>query len=268
MYIEILISDLSETDKEILIANFSEEAEGFEETETTLKVFIKQEKFEDAKIKDLSEKLHFRHQITSIPDQNWNQIWESNFDPVIVDDFVAVRADFHQPVKNVEHEIAITPKMSFGTGHHATTFLMMQQMRKINFTRKSVFDFGTGTGILAILAYKLGAARILATDIDEWSISNAKENFARNSISQIILKQSDSAINETFDVILANINRNILIETIPYLAKQLLKDGVLLLSGLLAEDEPDILSVCGNNALIMKEMVQKGKWICLYFNKL
>ncbi len=269
MYIEILITDLSETEKEILIANLSEIAEGFEETETIFKIFIKQEEFDEAEIKDLSKKLQFSYQIASIPNQNWNQIWESNFDPVIVENFVAVRADFHQPVKNVDHEIVITPKMSFGTGHHATTFLMMQQMRKIDFTRKSVFDFGTGTGILAILAYKLGATRILATDIDEWSISNAYENFERNAISQIVLKQSDSALqNETFDIILANINRNILIETIPDLAKQLLKGGVLLLSGILAEDEQDILSVCEKSAFILKESVQKEKWICLYFNKL
>ncbi|HRN49444.1 MAG: 50S ribosomal protein L11 methyltransferase [Chitinophagaceae bacterium] len=269
MYIEILIKDLSEADKEILIANLSELAEGFEETENTFKIYIKQEKFDTTEIKVLSEKLQFSYQIASIPNQNWNQLWESNFDPVIVNDFVAVRADFHQSEKNVEHEIVITPKMSFGTGHHATTFLMMQQMRKIDFTGKSVFDFGTGTGILAILAYKLGASRILATDIDEWSINNAQENFERNAISQIVLKQSDSAIqNETFDIILANINRNILIETIPDLAKQLQKGGVLLLSGLLAVDEPDILSVCDNNALVLKESVQKEKWICLYFNKL
>ena len=118
---------------------------------------------------------------TLIPEANWNQVWESNFDPVIVDDFVAIRADFHEPVKGVSLEIIITPKMSFGTGHHATTYMMIEQMRELDFTGKSVFDFGTGTGVLAILAEKLGANKVIAVDNDEWSIENAEENFEKNN---------------------------------------------------------------------------------------
>ena len=111
-----------------------------------------------------------------IEDRNWNEEWESQLDPVVINNFVGIRASFNKPIKNVEHEIIITPKMSFGTGHHATTFLMIGLMKKINFKNKKVLDFGTGTGMLAILAEKLGATSVLAIDYDEWSINNALEN--------------------------------------------------------------------------------------------
>ena len=117
-----------------------------------------------------------------IEDKNWNEEWESQLQPVTINNFAGIRASFHEPLKNVEHEIIITPKMSFGTGHHATTFLMVEQMEKINFKNKTVLDFGTGTGILAILAEKLGAASVLAIDYDEWSINNALENIEANQL--------------------------------------------------------------------------------------
>ncbi len=132
-------------------------------------------------LNDLTSSLQLSFSKTIIEETNWNQVWESNFDPVIVDDFVAVRAHFHEPIKNVQHEIVITPKMSFGTGHHATTYMMMQQMRELDFAGKNVFDFGTGTGVLAILAEKLGAQKVIAIDNDDWSIENADENVKRNN---------------------------------------------------------------------------------------
>src|SRR5215216_2233510 len=174
---EILISELSELD-----------AIGFEQTVEILLAYFDENNFESKEVhKVLSD---FVFHLTSIAKRNWNEVWESNFQPVIVDDFCAVRADFHEPIKNVQHEIIITPKMSFGTGHHATTYMMIEQMRQINFSNKKVFDFGTGTGILAILSKKLLASSVTAIDIDEWSIKNAEENFAKNNVNDIMLYQS------------------------------------------------------------------------------
>lgn len=201
-----------------------------------------------------------------IPEQNWNAVWESNFQPVIIDDFVAIRADFHEPIKNVQHEIIITPKMSFGTGHHATTEMMMRQMREIDFADKTVFDFGTGTGVLAILAEKLGAAKVIAVDNDDWSIANAEENIRRNNCTEISLQKSDTVPTDTkFDIILANINKNVLVENLQALAGQLSIHGIMLLSGLLISDEPDMLAAIGMFSLILRDKSVRENWICLKF---
>ena len=129
-----------------------------------------------------------------IPDQNWNQVWENNYEPVQVGNFAGIRAQFHQPLAGVKFELLITPKMSFGTGHHATTYMMLDWMREFDFTGKTVLDMGTGTGVLAIMAEKLGASRIIAIDIDDWSIENAKENIEVNGCRRIQLLQSDKLI--------------------------------------------------------------------------
>lgn len=268
MYIQLTFENLNEDQKEILIAKLSDYCEGFEETENSLKAIISEENFNE-EVKELFAALGLNPHIEKIEEQNWNQLWESNFEPVVVDDFVAVRANFHEPILNVEHEIIITPKMSFGTGHHATTFLMMQQMREIEFKEKFVFDFGTGTGILTILAKKLGAENVLATDIDSWSIENAAENFERNKIDDIILRKSDSEIQgSNFDIILANINKNVLMETIPQLSNQLMKNGILLLSGLLEADEMNISELCTKSRLKFTKKSARNGWIALKLNKL
>ena len=182
----------------------------------------------------------------------------------MVDDFVGIRADFHEPVAGVEHEIVITPKMSFGTGHHATTFMMIQQMREIDFTGKSVFDFGTGTGILAILAEKQGASKIFAVDYDEWSIENAKENLAKNNCSKFVLKKADHAVGEgQYDILLANINKNVILENFSTLVKNMTPSGLLLLSGLLAEDEADIIQASTIFSLTIVKIISKNNWISL-----
>ncbi len=195
-------------------------------------------------------------------------MWESNFEPIIVDEFVGIRASFHPPFKNVQHEIIITPKMSFGTGHHATTFLMMEQTQQLDFNQKSVFDFGTGTGVLAILAKKLNAIKIVANDIDEWGIANSHENFDNNNASDIRLLQSDTAqMNCRFDIILANINRNVLLDNMVLLAIQLHTGGILLLSGILQEDETAIMQAATHHHLQFVEKTKKEKWICVQFLK-
>src|SRR5664279_3939273 len=167
-YIRTEIVTISAEQSEILIAALSEsQFYAFEQEENSLLAYIKQEDFNEEKLKTLlPETVVYTYSV--IEDRNWNEEWESGFQPITVHNFVGVRASFHEPLKNVEHDIIITPKMSFGTGHHATTFLMIELMEKIDFKNKRVLDFGTGTGILAILAEKLGAASVLAIDYDEW----------------------------------------------------------------------------------------------------
>jgi len=173
-----------------------------------------------------------------IKEQNWNAVWESNFEPVRIDDFVGIRAHFHPHFEpTLQHEIKITPKMSFGTGHHATTFSVIQLMEGIDFKGKSVYDFGTGTGILAILAEKLGAANVLAVDNDDWCIENARENIQNNDVQRIRVKKVVSALqNELFDVILANVNRHIIEANLDEITQSAKSDTMLVLSGLLIED--------------------------------
>ena len=187
--------------------------EGFEENANALKAFISKSLFNEEHIKEIAGQFQLKYTTAELPDINWNKEWESNFQPVVIENFCAVRADFHAPIKNVQHEIIITPKMSFGTGHHATTYMMIQQMRQINFLNKYVMDFGTGTGVLAILAKKLGAASVVAIGNDEWSIENAKENFTRNNADEIELRLAHHPVaNKACDIILANITRNVIQE--------------------------------------------------------
>jgi ribosomal protein L11 methyltransferase len=240
--IEITVAD--EKLRETLIAQLSSIGfEAFEELPEVLKAFIPSIELNRAELKLVLNGLTY--QATEIEKQNWNQVWESNFETVQVEDFVGIRASFHEPMKGVEQEIVITPKMSFGTGHHATTYLVMQAMRNLSWNGKSVFDFGTGTGILAILAEKLGAEKVLAIDNDDWCIENANENIEINRCFKIVIEKAASAEMETcFDIILANINKHIILANIPYLACSLQKGGIILLSGLLEEDESDILNAC------------------------
>jgi len=264
--IQITMPVTDEALKDIVIAELSEIGfDGFEEEAGSLSAFCNEGVFNEDELKQLLGEHNLRYTNTIIAPQNWNELWESNFSPITVDDFVAVRASFHRPITGVEHEIVITPKMSFGTGHHATTYMMMQQMRQLDFKGKDVFDFGTGTGILAVLAKLLGAKNVTAIDIDEWSITNAQENFDNNNVAGIQLLQADAPaiIDKTFDVILANINKNVLLEYIHVLAKQLNTGGMLLLSGLLAEDEQDILLKTSESFLTYISTAKRNQWICI-----
>lgn len=262
-YIQISIG-ANEEQQEILISELSDlGAIGFEQTDAGLLAYFEENNFRSYEVNQFLQ--HSEFTITAIPKQNWNEMWEHNFQPVIVNDFCAIRADFHEPIQNVQHEIIITPKMSFGTGHHATTYMMIEQMREIDFTNKTVFDFGTGTGILAILAGKLGAATITAIDIDEWSIENARENFAINNVDNIQLYQLSVPPKNKFDIVLANINRNVLLQYVSDLVTILAPSGNLLLSGLLKEDEASIVDAF--NILELKNLREKDNWISLFFVK-
>jgi len=254
----------NEYQQEELIAMFDDySATGFEQTDDKLMAYFVEDGFiEDEVVKILEG---YNYTISEIEETNWNEEWERNFHPVIVDDFCAVRAHFHEPISNVKHEIIITPKMSFGTGHHATTYMMMEQMKDLHFTNKKVFDFGTGTGILAIVAKKLGAATITAIDIDEWSIENAKENFERNNCSMIDVHLSTTIPSQQFDIIVANINRNVILQYLPQLKEALMPEGRLLLSGLLVQDEKDIRNAGHSHNLKLKKIKERSGWVSLLF---
>lgn len=253
--------------RDILIALLADAGySGFEEEENSLRAFIPEKNYAPDELLQIAGKPDCSFTASRIESQNWNALWESNFPPVIVDDFVAVRAGFHPPATGVQHEIIITPKMSFGTGHHATTHMMISMMQHQDFTGKKVFDFGTGTGVLAILAEKLGAAEVLAIDNDDWSVTNAIENIALNACERIRIEKADSAAPaDKSDIILANINKNVILENLVLLKQELKPSGRLLLSGLLNEDEKDILDAAAAVGLQFLDITDKQQWICLLF---
>ncbi|HEU4471453.1 MAG TPA: 50S ribosomal protein L11 methyltransferase [Flavisolibacter sp.] len=255
----------AEPAQEILISQLAElGAEGFEQTEEVLLAYFPALDFKSYEVNELLKTYSF--DTSTVEEQNWNEVWESNFQPVVVDDFCAIRAEFHPSFNSVvEHEIVITPKMSFGTGHHATTFMMIRQMRGMDFAGKKVFDFGTGTGILAILAEKLGAIAISAIDVDEWSIRNAGENAERNKCSHIELALSTEVPAGKFDIILANINRHVILQYLPLLKKALNARGYLLLSGLMTSDEQDVVEACSGLGLQFAQRDERSNWISLLY---
>jgi ribosomal protein L11 methyltransferase len=259
--IEIVANEYQQEELIALLDEFC--ATGFEQTNEKLMAYFVENSFEKREVIHLLN--GYQYEMSELDEQNWNEVWEQNFHPVVVDDFCAVRAHFHESITSVEHEIVITPKMSFGTGHHATTYMMMKQMQVIDFSNKTVFDFGTGTGILAILAYKLGAARVTAIDVDDWSIENARENFVRNNCTEIDVQLSTTIPSAQFDVILANINRNVILQYIVHLKNALGPHSLLLLSGLLAADEGVIISACEANSMQLQLKLERGGWISLLF---
>jgi ribosomal protein L11 methyltransferase len=270
--IQISIDITDAAVKDIMIAELADLGfDGFEETETGLFSYIDSARF-DGEVTVGLEDLVSRHGAAytsyAIDKQNWNALWESNFEPVLVDDFVGVRANFHPPFNGqVAHDIIITPKMSFGTGHHGTTYSVMQLMRGIDFTNKSVFDFGTGTGLLSILAHKLGAGYILAVDNDDWCIENASENIVVNNTQSIEIHKVDNAkLNKKFNIIIANINKNIILDNLAFLAEAALPDGVVLLSGLLVEDEPEIEAACVALGWKHQATRTRNNWIALHYS--
>ncbi len=265
--IEIKISSSEEGD--ILVAGLSEiEFYAFEQQEDTLLAYIKEENFNEERLNEiLYENQNYNK--TIIEDENWNEQWESGFEPVVISNFAAIRAHFHQQVKNVKHDIIITPKMSFGTGHHATTFLMVSMMERLNFVNKSVIDFGTGTGVLAILSEKLGAKEITAIDNDEWSINNAIENINANHCKKILVeKRGDLTGIHTIDIMLANINLNVLTSASSTIAGVVKPGGFILTSGYLINDENAMENIFHENNFIKKSVIQKEGWLSMLFEKL
>ncbi|MDB5193272.1 MAG: ribosomal protein methyltransferase [Segetibacter sp.] len=264
-YIRIAIKVEDERVREELIARLSINGfDGFEEDEKILAAFIVEDKLNEQQLKSLLNAYSLTYTKTIIPPQNWNEVWESSFSPVVVGDFCAVRAHFHPAIATVKNEIIITPKMSFGTGHHATTYLMLQEMEHISFMGKRTADFGTGTGVLSIMAEKLGSTAIIAIDNDDWSIANAGENISQNNCRNIVLKKADEfSPLVKYGVILANINRNIILANLDGLVFGLERGGMLLLSGLLKQDEEVVLKECSNHNLFVLKTVERDNWIAI-----
>ncbi len=256
---------------DILIAELGEAGfESFVENETGIQAYIqKQDWFSDILkgIEVLRNSLFkIEHVFKEIEQENWNAIWEQNFNPITVGDQCEVRAPFHAK-SDVAYDIVIEPKMSFGTGHHETTHMMLQLILDNDFEGKAVLDMGSGTGVLAILAEMKGAKSLDAIDIDNWCYLNAKENVERNSCQHIRVYEGDSSLlkNQKYDVILANINRNILLEDIPVYVKCLNSNGQLFLSGFYKEDIAHITEICTNNGLVLEKNLQKNNWVAVKY---
>ncbi len=274
-FIQLDFANTNECQNELLIALLANIGyTGFEEGNISLMAFIPQVDFNKEELDAVLKVIPVGYTRSIIEEENWNAKWESSFKPIVVNDsvcrtpWVAIRAGFHQPITSVKHEIIITPKMSFGTGHHATTYLMIEQMEGIDFTGKTVLDFGTGTGILAILSEMMGASEINAIDNDDWSITNAIENITANNCKRIIVENTGRIpVGKIFDIILANINLNVIKDSLEAIANASKNGTVVLLSGFLVTDEPSILKELLKNGFKHLATSQKGEWICLQVQK-
>jgi len=276
-YVEVSFSIIPfEPWNEIIIANLSIlPYESFMEEGEYLKAYIQEQDFDPLDLKDLVLKLKtnkgviIKYEYKNIEQQNWNHVWESHFEPVSINDQLHILAPFHPKDKYQGLIIEIEPKMSFGTGHHQTTFLMCEEISSLSLDGKNVLDMGSGTGVLAILAEKCGAKDILAIDIESWSVENCEENTKRNKCSKIISKLGDIIdINgQYFDIIIANINKNVLLGHLPSYSKCINTNGILLLSGFFETDAEDLISAAFKENLVLKSKKNKDGWTILSFKK-
>ncbi len=243
--------------------------DGFEELGDELLAYIPETDFAADDLNEVSARTQTEFEMSVVKEKNWNEVWESNFEPVVVADFCTVRAAFHQIEVSTPYDIVITPKMSFGTGHHATTQLVMKMMRDLDFSGKTVLDFGSGTGVLAILAEKLGAASVMAIDNDEWAINNAQENAVANGCGKIIIEKASVAeiLPGRYDVILANINRHILLDNMEEMMQRLAPAGILVMSGLLVADGDTIINAASKVGLVVDNQLEMNGWIALKAKK-
>lgn len=272
-YLEFKIS-CKEDFRDILIAELAEVGfDSFLETDVGFDAY-QTEDFDREAFAEIIEKYQDQASISveegRMAKINWNKEWEKNYDPIEIGQEVYVRASFHPPKKDIPHEIVINPKMSFGTGHHATTFLMLTHQLDVDHQGKRVIDIGSGTGILAIMAHQLGAADIVAVDIDEWCVENGKENFALNGLSHLTMQLGtirEVAPSGKFDIVLANINKNVLLDEVEAYSELIRPGGHLLLSGFYEEDIPDLLDKANLYHLRLKNQKTKNNWAALVMEK-
>lgn len=270
-YIQFLFEDLSTDKKEILIALLGDAGfEGFEENNQALKAFIPESLFDKTLFDSIIDIVNVKYLQSNIKQINWNEKWESDFHPVEVIDilaskpFVYIRASFHEPNPAFEHDIIVTPKMSFGTGHHPTTFLMVLNMEQLDFAGKTVIDFGTGTGVLAILAEKLGAESVIGIDCDDWSIDNAKENLEANGCTKTTIVKAETIPSEyKGEIILANINLNIIAANIKEIKAACLPGTQLLFSGIMIHDEQKILETLSMGGFVIQNVYKRENWLAI-----
>ncbi len=256
---------------EILIAELGYVGfDSFVESEKGVTAYIQKDKWNAFILDDInilsSKEFEITFEFNEIEQTNWNEEWEKNFEPIVVDNQVTVRAPFHDK-PTTKYDLVIEPKMSFGTGHHETTYMMIQHILKNDFKNKSVLDMGCGTGVLAILAEKVGANELDAIDIDNWCYVNSLENVERNNCEKVSVYEGDVKLldGNNYDIIIANINRNILLADIPRYTKCLNKNGTLFLSGFYKEDIQMIESKCNEDMLKLEEIIERGQWVSLKF---
>lgn len=259
---------------EILIAELG--AVGFEsfvENEDGVTAYIQKEEWNSNILDTIfvlnSDEFSIEYNQNEVEQTNWNAEWEKNFTPIEVDEIVSIRAPFHEN-PNLKYDIVIEPKMSFGTGHHETTHMMVQHLLQLDLNNKQTLDMGCGTGILAIFAEMKGAKPIDAIDIDNWCYENSIENVTRNNCHHISVFEGDSSllINKKYDLIIANINRNILLMDMKVYANCLKEKGILLLSGFYEEDIPIIDAEVSKYNLKLENFIQRNNWVALKYNKL
>jgi ribosomal protein L11 methyltransferase len=261
---------------EILMAEIAEAGfNTFMEIEQGFEAYGEEKKIDTSLVESVRKKyrhvnpllLHFER----VEKQNWNKEWEKNVDPINVDGKVFVRAAFHEPMRSIAHEIIITPKMSFGTGHHQTTYLMLRSQLSIDHKGKQVMDAGCGTAILSIMASKLGAKHVEAFDIDEWSVENSRENIDINKTPNINIQLGtvrSLSFKKTFDIILGNINKNILIDEMDAYAGLLTRGGMLLLSGFYGTDIAELVGRATSFGMEERARDEKEGWASLLLAKL
>lgn len=248
--------------------------ETFVESEGGIIAYIKEPLFDEKILKKMLESLsnigvQFHSHWKLIPDENWNENWEKNFEPIVVDDKCLIRATFHQDLPQYPIEVIINPKMSFGTGHHQTTYMMVKHILSINCSGLTVFDIGCGTGILSILSCKLGASQVIAVDIDEWAVNNCQENVTINNCNSIetFMGGVELLSSKKCDILLANINRNVLLNDIEKYADLLNGSGRMFLSGFYNEDAPILIDYAENCGFLLQEMEIKDNWVILDFQR-
>lgn len=270
-YIEVTIPVLDEH-KDIISAELVDLGyEGVWEDGMSLKAYVSVAQFEHKMLYDTLGKYNMENSFsyTEMPSQNWNQEWEKNYNPILVDQRVFVRSPFHETEEGIEHEVIIQPQMSFGTGHHETTQLMIEMMLTVEFKNKEVLDMGTGTGVLAFLSSLMGAKEVIGIDYDQNSVDNAIENLKYNAVKDVsFLHGSYEAIpRRNFDIVLSNITKNINVGLLPHLAKHLSTDGYLMLAGFLNFDLKEIDNTTTALGFELIRNVSKGDWECLLYKK-
>lgn len=263
------VIDQPDATRDIFIALLSQAGfEGFVETPEGFLAYTNKDLPPEQILESLNLDFHYSTKI--VPEQNWNQTWEQQIKPLIINDKIYIKTSFH-PQKKYPYVITIDPKMSFGTGHHETTYLMINIMLTMDFNNKSVIDMGAGTGVLAILAKMLGANALYAIDYDKWAYENMLENFDKNQTRNIKAIHGDAGSLKNLpevDIFLANINRNILLNDLPAYVKNIKTGGHLVLSGFYWQDVPLLKAAANQNGMMFESQMTKNNWTALKFKKI